>query len=216
MTQDRGVRVEVDGATVAVDGAELLPPTSASIAPGSCTVVCGPNGSGKTTLLRLVAGLRAPSTGRVLLDGRTADERDADIRGAVSALIGPPATFHDLTLHDHVVLVDATWGRDPGTCTARVTTAMDELGLGEYASRFPHELSSGQAHLFHLALVLFRPARLLVLDEPEQRLDADRRNLLTARVAARRDAGTTVLMACHDDTMTRVLADDVIEPGHDG
>ncbi|MGL5859681.1 MAG: ABC transporter ATP-binding protein [Phycicoccus sp.] len=211
-----GARVEALGVAKDVDGAVLLPPTSVTAEPGRCLVVRGANGSGKTTLLRLVAGLLDPSSGTVTVDGRPVDERDRATRESVAALIGPPAMFHDLTLHDHLVLIDATWGRDPSTCTGRVAGALDEFGLGEYASRFPHELSSGQVQLAHLALVLFRPARLLVLDEPEQRLDGDRRRLLAAQVAARRDAGTTVVMACHDDTVTSALADDVVTPGHDG
>ena len=68
----------------------------------------------------------------------------------------------DLTLADHLTLVDATWGRDAHTCAERVHEALTTFGLDTLGERFPHELSSGQGQLFRLALTWFRPARLLV------------------------------------------------------
>ncbi|MGG5257661.1 ABC transporter ATP-binding protein [Phycicoccus avicenniae] len=206
-----GTRVEALEAAKDVDGAVLLPPTSFVADAGTCVVLRGPNGAGKTTLLRLVAGLAAPSSGTVTLDGDVADERDAATRHAVAALVGPPATYRDLTLRDHLTLVDATWGRDPHTCEERVHEALDRWGVAHLGERFPHELSSGQAHLFHLALTWFRPARLLVLDEPEQRLDDSRRALLARLVRERCAEGTTVVMACHDPDVTAAAADTVVD-----
>ncbi|NHA67891.1 ABC transporter ATP-binding protein [Phycicoccus sp. CMS6Z-2] len=210
------MRVEVAGAAKAVDGAVLLRPVSLRVEPGTCTVLRGPNGAGKTTLLRLVAGVTAPTEGAVTLDGRPADERDPWTRDAVAALLGPPATYRDLTLADHLVLVDATWGRDPDTCADRVEEALARFGVEGLADRFTHELSSGQRQLFHLALTWFRPARLLLLDEPEQRLDDDRRARLADLVRERCAGGVTVLMACHDPDVTAAAADAVLEVREDG
>lgn len=206
-----GTRVEAVDASKDVDGAVLLPTVSFVAEPGTCVVLRGPNGAGKTTLLRLVAGLSAPSAGEVTLDGTVADERLPATRDAVAALVGPPATYRDLTLRDHLTLVDATWGRDPQTCEERVHEALDRWGVAHLGERFPHELSSGQAHLFHLALTWFRPATLLVLDEPEQRLDDSRRDLLGRLVRERCAAGTTVVMACHDPAVTEAVADTVVD-----
>jgi ABC-type sulfate/molybdate transport systems ATPase subunit len=94
-----------------------------------------------------------------------------------------------------------------------VHEALDTFGLGALGERFPHELSSGQGQLFRLALTWFRPARLLLLDEPEQRLDTDRRRMVGELVLGRRAAGTTVLMACHDPALTATVADVVVDVG---
>ncbi len=131
----------------------------------------------------------------------------------MAALIGPPAAYRDLTLADHLTLVDATWGRDSHTCVERVGLALDTFGLGAMGERFPHELSSGQGQLFRLALTWFRPARLLILDEPEQRLDTERRVMVGELVRARCEGGTTVLMACHDPVLTASVADEVVDVG---
>ncbi len=208
-----GTRVEARQAAKEIDGAVLLPPVSFVAEPGTCVVLRGPNGAGKTTLLRLVAGLTTPSSGEVTLDGAPADERDRATREAVAALLGAPATYRDLTLADHLTFLDATWGGDPSTCADRVVAGLDDFGIDDLAERFPHELSSGQGQLFRLALTWFRPARLLVLDEPEQRLDTDRRVLVADLLRARRDAGTTVLMACHDPELTAAVADHVVDVG---
>ena len=208
-----GCRVVADQVCKVLEVTTLLPAISLVAEPGSCVVVRGPNGSGKTTLLRLVAGLLAPTSGTVTIDGDPADERRRSTRENVAALIGPPAAYRDLTLADHLTLVDATWGREARTCVERVGEALDAFGLGAMGERFPHELSSGQGQLFRLALTWFRPARLLILDEPEQRLDTDRRVMVGDLVRARCAEGTTVLMACHDPALTASVADEVVDVG---
>lgn len=80
---------------------------------------------------------------------------------------------------------------------------LDQMGLGALVNRFPHELSSGQQQLFALCLTLIRPSTVLVLDEPEQRLDADRRAVLAAILRDRAAAGTAVLMATHSSELVR-------------
>ncbi|MFW5470789.1 ABC transporter ATP-binding protein [Knoellia sp. CPCC 206435] len=194
-----------------VGPATLLAPVSVTAESGTCLVLRGPNGSGKTTLLRILMGALPPTTGTATIGDATADERDPSVRRAVAALVGAPATYRDLTLRDHLVLLDATWAGDADTCDDRVAAALTGLGIGELGARFPHELSSGQSQLFRLALTLFRPSEVLMLDEPEQRLDTEKRTLVAEIVAARRDAGTTVVLACHDPLVTDRVADRVVD-----
>lgn len=189
----------------------LLAPVSLAVASGQCAVVRGPNGSGKTTLLRILAGLLEPTTGSVTIDGETVDERRSATRAAVAALIGVPTTYRDLTLADHLTLVDASWGRDPATCPERVDAGLSLFGIEHLSARFPHELSSGQGQLFRLALTVFRPSRLLILDEPEQRLDTAKRALLAELITARSVEGTTIVLASHDPTLTEAVADLVVD-----
>lgn len=203
-------QVEIDGVTVSVGRRRLLAPVSRVVQPGSCLVVRGENGSGKTTLLRVVTGLLAPSGGSVRLDGEVADERRAATRRQVSALLGASAAYPDLTVYEHLLLIDASWGGDAATLEARVDAALGPLGLTELADRFPHELSSGQRHLVDLALTLFRPAGLLVLDEPEQRLDADRRALVAGILRRRVEEGATMIVATHDGLLAETVADDEV------
>ena len=210
---DAAPALRAEGVSKTIGPVTLLPETSLTVAPGTALVLRGPNGAGKTTLLKILAGTLDPSTGSATIDDRPADERDRVIRGQVAALIGAPTAYRDLTLADHLTLIDATWGRDPDTCDERVDAGLAALEIGHLHDRFPHELSSGQSQLFRLALTFFRPATVLILDEPEQRLDTEKRTLVADLLVARKRAGTTMVIACHDPAMTQTVADKVIDVG---
>jgi ABC-2 type transport system ATP-binding protein len=189
----------------------LLLPTNVELATADCVVLRGPNGSGKTTLLRILAGTMSPSEGEATLDDLLVDERDDSTRTAIAGLIGAPATYRDLTLADHLVLIDSTWGHGGARAVARSDEILELLEIDHLAERFPHELSSGQQQLFHLSMVLVRPSSILILDEPEQRLDPDKRALLTRILSDRKADGSGLLIACHDPAMTEALADTVVD-----
>lgn len=199
------------GAGKKIDEAVLLLPTDLELGAAECVVLRGPNGSGKTTLLRILAGTVPPSEGEATLDGAPIDERDDLTRSAIAALIGAPATYRDLTLVDHLVLIDSTWGQVGEPADDRADEILELLEIDHLAERFPHELSSGQQQLFHLSMVLVRPSSILILDEPEQRLDTDKRDLLTRILLDRKADGSSMLIACHDPAMTEALADTVVD-----
>ena len=194
-----------------IDEAVLLLPTDVNVGPGECVVLRGPNGSGKTTMLRILAGTLPPSEGEATLDGSPVDERHDLTRTAIAALVGAPATYRDLTLVDHLVLIGSTWRHVSESADDRAEEMLELLEIAHLHERFPHELSSGQQQLFHLAMVLVRPSSILILDEPEQRLDPDKRDLLTQILLDRKAVGTSLLIACHDPAMTEALADTVVD-----
>ena len=204
------VRLKATGVTKLIEDNVLLTATDLDVRSGRCVVLRGSNGSGKTTLLRILAGTMDASAGTVTLDGEPVDERTPATRASVAALIGAPTAYRDLTLIDHLVLIDATWGRD-GAAAERADAMLATLEIEHLAERFPHELSSGQQQLFHLAMVLLRPSRVLLLDEPEQRLDTHKRGVLTQILLDRKRAGTALVVACHDPEMTGAIADRVVD-----
>jgi ABC-2 type transport system ATP-binding protein len=194
-----------------IEEAVLLLPTDVQLGTAECVVLRGPNGSGKTTLLRILAGTVPPSEGEATLDGSPIDERRDLTRTAIAALIGAPATYRDLTLADHLVLINSTWSQVGRRAAGRPEEILELLKINHLAERFPHELSSGQQQLFHLSMVLVRPSSILILDEPEQRLDTDKRDLLTRILLDRKADGSSLLIACHDPEMTKALADTVVD-----
>jgi ABC-2 type transport system ATP-binding protein len=205
------VTLSAAGIAKHIEGNVLLRPVDLTVTSGECVVLRGENGSGKTTLLRILAGTLEASEGSATLDGGSIDERDPATRARVAALIGSPTAYRDLTVVDHLVLIDSTWGGDIGTADERADDLLATLEIDHLTERFPHELSSGQQQLFHLAMVLFRPARVLLLDEPEQRLDTHKRGLLTDLLLARKAQGAAMVVACHDPTMTAALGDHVVD-----
>ena len=206
-----GHLLRATGVAKKIDEAVLLLPTDLQLGTAECVVLRGPNGSGKTTLLRILAGTMPPSEGEATLDGLPVDERQVSTRTTIASLIGAPATYRDLTLVDHLVLIDSTWGHLGERADEHSDEMLELLEIDHLAERFPHELSSGQQQLFHLAMVLLRPSSILVLDEPEQRLDTDKRELLTRILLDRKADGSSLLIACHDPAMTDALADSVVD-----
>jgi len=200
-----------EGVGKQIDGNVLLRPTDLTVASGECVVLRGANGSGKTTLLRILGGTLEASEGSASLDDQALDERDPVTRARVAALLGSPTAYRDLTVVDHLVLIDSTWGGAIDTADERADELLATLEIDHLTERFPHELSSGQQQLFHLAMVLFRPARVLLLDEPEQRLDTHKRGLLSDLLLARKAEGVALVVACHDPDMTTAIADRVVD-----
>ena len=199
--------IQVEHAAVREGEVTLLAETSLRAEAGDAVIVRGANGAGKSTLLRLIAGMREPSRGTVSVGGRAPASPDPRFRRSLAAMIGLPPMAPDLTVRDHVLLVAATWAESGPEAERIAQEVLAEFGLEALARRFPHELSSGQTQLFGLALVLARPFDALVLDEPEQRLDADRIVTVIAAVRRRQALGATVVIATHSDA---------IEAGLDG
>lgn len=205
--------IDVEQLTVSVDDVTLLPPTSVHVDAGQALIVRGHNGAGKSTLLKVLAGIRTPTAGSARIAGQQVSRRDPAFRRRVAALIGLPPMATDLTVEDHVRLVAATWFDDRPVAEAAAADALRSLGLEGLVRRFPHELSTGQQQLLALALVLARPFDVLILDEPEQRLDRDRLDLIGDVLARRRDAGAALVIASHSAVLADRLADRVLELG---
>jgi len=202
--------VEVESVGVGAGGELLLCPVSFSLGAGQGLALIGTNGSGKTTLLRVLAGLTVPSTGSASVAGLTVNERDPKFRRAVAGLIGYPAVARDLTLEEHLTLVAVSWGETVPGARERSAALLDEFGIARLGKRFAHELSSGQSQLFSLALTLARPFDVLLLDEPEQRLDGDRLELVGGLLRKLVDGGKTVVFASHSRFLIDVLGDRTI------
>lgn len=199
--------VAFDSIGVVDDDVVLLLEAAGRAEAGEVLAITGANGSGKTTLLRVLGSLITPTAGTVRIMGRTPDDRDRRYRASCAALIGPPQTARDLTVIEHLQFVAATWGTSAAAAREQADALLTELALTGLARRFPHELSSGQSQLVALALTLARPCEVLLLDEPEQRLDLERLGLVIEAIRARADQGVAVVLATHSPRLLEELAD---------
>jgi len=145
----------------------------------------------------------------VLLDGRPMDETDPAVRAAVAAALDDIDFFPDLSVVEHLELLAFAHGADP----AFVPEVIAELGLDPARDQLPATLSTGQRRRLALASCFVRPRRLLVLDEPEQRLDVRGRAWLEDRLLREKADGMAVLIASHDPELIAAVADTQIELG---
>lgn len=164
---------------------------------GEIVALVGANGAGKTTTLRTVVGLEAADAGEVTFDGEPFDERRPEVRRRVCSLLDDHAWFPETTVAEHLALYALAFGGD----VSAVVDALEVLEIAHVGDRMPGTLSSGQTQRFRLAQALVRPWDLLVLDEPEQRLDVEGRAWLGRYLRGCADQGAGVLMASHDPTL---------------
>lgn len=185
---------------------DVLRSVSLHLRPGECVALLGDNGSGKSTLLRVACGRERPAGGSVHFAGRPVDEDDPATRGRIATAMDTGAFYPDLTVREHLTLVALAHGLGPAADEA-VERALYDHGLADRHDRLPAALSSGQTQALLLAAVFVRPYELLVLDEPEQRLDAGARQALTERLASHKRRGAAVLLATHHRPLADALAD---------
>lgn len=188
-----------------IAGEPLLEPVSFSVGAGDCVAVTGPTGSGKTTLLRLITGRDTPSCGTLTYGGPLARRR----RTHIGSTLGPPPFYADLTVEEHLALLTVSWGGE--AAAGRFASVLEALRLTRILRRYPSELSAGERQAAGIAFALVRPASLLVLDEPEQRLDAERRHELGSLLRRRRETGTAIVMASHDPGLVAAAAGATLE-----
>lgn len=212
MTSDAALLVARD-VSVVLDEQSLLSPTSLELHVGRALAIRGPNGAGKTTLLRVLAGISTPTDGTVLLSGEPFTPRKPAHRRAVAGMIGAPPVARDLTVFEQLRFVRATWGDSAKDGELAAQHSLEELGIEHLGERYATELSSGQSQLFALALTLSRPCSVLLLDEPEQRLDADRRALVADAIRRRLDAGIAVAFATHNAALVAAIQAEVLTVG---
>lgn len=187
----------VKGLSKSYGGVSVVEGLDLEVRPGEVVALVGPNGAGKTTTLRCLIGLEPPDAGEVLLDGDVFDERRSDVRRRVCALLDDHAWFSDTTVAEHLAFYARAFDQEPGV----VVDALDALEIGHIGDRMPGTLSSGQMQRFRLAQALVRPWDLLLLDEPEQRLDVAGRNWLGLFLRECADDGRSVVLASHDPTL---------------
>ncbi|QFZ19386.1 ABC transporter ATP-binding protein [Saccharothrix syringae] len=174
---------------------------SLAVAPGEVVGLHGPSGAGKSTLGGLLAGLVAPSRGRVTVDG---------VPPRPDRRAGRPNPVQFAHQHAHLAM-DPRWSVREVLAEAGAGEVPAELVPAALLDRFPHEISGGEAQRVNVARALLAGPRFLVADEITASLDAIGQarvwRLLLARVRAR---GIGVLAISHDRPLLDVVADRVV------
>jgi putative ABC transport system ATP-binding protein len=179
----------------------ILHPLDYTIRSGQFVAIVGPSGSGKSTLLGLLAGLDAPSTGHIMIDGVdiTALTEDglARLRGEKIGFVFQ--FFHlvpSLTAFENVIIPMEIAGRRDATERAR--QLVDEVGLSDRAHHYPSQLSGGEQQRIAIARALVNDPVLILADEPTGNLDPDLSLEIMNLFREINARGTTVLVATHD------------------
>ena len=178
-----------------------------AIRQGEFLAIVGPSGCGKSTLLRLVAGLHLASTGEVRIDGRIVDRAQTNL----GIVFQSPVLLDWRTALDNVLMQIELRSLDPRAYRDRALRLLDQVGLKDFADRYPYELSGGMRQRVAIARALIHDAPLLLMDEPFGALDALTREQMRLDLEALWLATRkTVLFITHSIDEAVLLADRVV------
>jgi putative ABC transport system ATP-binding protein len=188
----------------------ILHPLDFSIASGQFVAIVGPSGSGKSTLLGLLAGLDAPSTGAIVIDGidvtRLSEDELAKLRGEKIGFVFQ--FFHlvpSLTAFENIMVPMEIAGRRDAAARAR--QLLGEVGLLERGHHYPSQLSGGEQQRIAIARALANNPPIVLADEPTGNLDSGTgRYIMQLLLDVRRSRTTTLILVTHDPQLA-ALAD---------
>jgi len=187
-----------------VKGIQLVVPK------GTLTTILGPSGCGKTTTLRMIAGLDAPTSGQILIDGADVTTLGPAERN-VSMVFQSYALFPHMSVIENVSygLVVSGVGKDEAARRARA--AMESVGLTGYDQRSPSELSGGQQQRVAVARSLVLEPSVLLFDEPLSNLDARLRRSMREEIRAlQQRLKLTVAYVTHDQSEALAVSDQIV------
>ena len=174
---------------------------------GEFLTIVGPSGCGKSTLLRIVAGLHLASAGDVRVDGRIVDRPQTNL----GIVFQSPVLLDWRTALDNVLVQVELRGLDPRAYRDRALHMLEQVGLRDFADRYPYELSGGMRQRVAIARALIHDAPLLLMDEPFGALDALTREQMRLDLEALWLATRkTVLFITHSIDEAVLLADRVV------
>jgi putative ABC transport system ATP-binding protein len=180
----------------------ILHPLTVTIPSGRFLAIVGPSGSGKSTLLGLLAGLDAPSTGEILVDGvditRLSEDALAKLRGEKIGFVFQ--FFHlvpSLTAFENIMVpMEIARRRD---AVARARQLLGEVGLSDRGHHYPSQLSGGEQQRVAIARALANDPPIVLADEPTGNLDSTTgRHIMDLLLDVRRVRQSTLILVTHD------------------
>jgi ABC-type lipoprotein export system ATPase subunit len=182
-----------------------LQPVTCEVLPGDSIALAGRSGSGKSTLLHLIAGLLAPTVGRVAWPA--IGPPSALRPGPVATVFQGPTLLPPLTVTENVALPSILGGRSHADAQRVARASLERLGLADLAEKLPEEISGGQAQRVAVARALAGDPRLILADEPTGQLDhASGAAVVDVLLAAAGHSGSALVVSTHDPSVAERLA----------
>lgn len=197
--------IQIDHLCWSVAGRPILEEVNASIAANTYAMLMGATGCGKTSLLEIICGLRKPTSGRVLFEGRDVTDLEPRERG-IGYVPQDLALFPGLSVREQIAFSPRRRGVTLAELETRVNRLAEQLGIAPLLNRLPEALSGGEKQRVALARALAAQPKLLLLDEPLSALDESMRTEAAALLQqVQREHALTVLHVTHSRSEAAML-----------
>jgi len=187
---------------------------SFTVAPGEFMGITGPSGAGKTTVLKLLIQETPPTSGTITVAeievGKLKPKDLPELRRAVGAVFQDFKILEDQTAAENVALVNEILGTSLNESLSSASKLLAEVGLGGKENLFPRQLSGGELQRVAIARALAVKPKVLFADEPTGNLDADTAAAIMKLLIDINSAGTTVLVASHDEQLLKHFTDKIL------
>jgi putative ABC transport system ATP-binding protein len=200
--------IDVRGLTKVIDTGihrvEILKGINLSIPAGQFAAIMGASGSGKSTLLGLLAGLDAPTSGQIILDGQEitglSEDKLSVVRGRkIGFVFQSYQLIPTLTAEENVLLPFELVGASGNGGRGRARDLLTEVGLSDRMHHYPVQLSGGEQQRVALARAFMVKPPILLADEPTGNLDsANGKHILELLIRLNSEQGTTLVLVTHD------------------
>ena len=174
-----------------------LDDVSLDIAPGEFFGLLGPNGAGKTTLMSLAAGLRAPDSGAITVDGRPIAGRAGTDRRTLGLVPQTIALFLELTAEENLGIFGGLQGLRGAALKRAIDDALAAAQLTDRRRSLVRTFSGGMQRRLNLAAALLHQPRLLLCDEPTVGVDPQSRNAIFEHLQHLNRSGVTIIYSTH-------------------
>lgn len=202
--------LELKGVSKSFGSTRAVEPTDLSFPEGQLTALLGPSGCGKTTLLRMIAGLEAPTHGRILL-GQTDITALPAHKRKFGMVFQSFALFPHYTVRENVAYSLTIGGVDKAAATDRADALLKTVQLGGFGDRRIGELSGGQRQRVAIARALAQEPDVFLLDEPMSALDAKLREEMQVELRLlQQRLGITTIVVTHDQREAMTMADRIV------
>jgi glutamate/aspartate transport system ATP-binding protein len=192
----------------------VLTDCSTSVERGEIVVVCGPSGSGKSTLIKCINGLERIDQGQIIVDGVSVGDRGTNL-ARLRARIG--MVFQSFELYPHMTVTQnitlapmKALKRSRAEAMSRAHGLLEQVGLREFADRYPANLSGGQQQRVAIARALAMDPIAMLFDEPTSALDPEMINEVLDVMTGLARAGMTMIVVTHEMGFARRVADRVV------
>ena len=191
---------------------EILSNFNLKVEENKILAIVGPSGGGKTTLLRMLVGLESIDSGEIIFNGENLPLNELEKRNLLGFVFQDFQLFPHMTVLENLVISPIqTMGIKIDEAEAKAIKLLEQLGLVNHCSSYPHSLSGGQKQRVALARAMMIEPKIIGYDEPTSALDPELRLEVEKLILQNKKLGITQIVVTHDLQFAENIADDILK-----